>query len=301
MRAILRGVISNLLANMLAVLLLEIMFLLAFFSAQKDALTFDELAHIPAGYSYLTQQDYRINPEHPPLAKDIAAAPLFFLNLNFPSQSQNWLQDAGAPPRWVQFDLGTEFLYRSDNNPKEIILFSRLPMILLTLLLGAFLFFWTKKLLGNAAALAALALFAFSPSFLAHGRLVTTDVASALGIFVAIYYWIKFLKQPTKTKIAKAGAALAFALLLKFSEILLLPICARNSYGNTTGAIREHRISARRNKSRRMVAVLPAYLPFQSADRFSYPSFAGLIRTWLKYQEKALPRVRQSNNRMDKR
>jgi len=226
MRAVLRGVISNLLANMLAVLLLEIMFLLAFLSAQKDALTFDELAHIPAGYSYLTQQDYRINPEHPPLAKDIAAAPLLFLNLNFPSQSQNWLQDAGAPAWWVQFDLGREFLYRSDNNPKEIIFFSRLPMILLTLLLGVFLFFWTRKLLGNATALAALTLFAFSPSFLAHGRLVTTDVASALGIFVAIYYWIEFLKQPTKTKIAKAGAALAFALLLKFSAILLLPFFA---------------------------------------------------------------------------
>src|SRR3989344_9549794 len=135
----------------LAATLLALMFLLMFFSAQKDALTFDELAHIPAGYSYLTQQDYRINPEHPPLAKDIAAAPLFFLNLNFPSQSQNWLQDAGAPPWWVQFDLGTELLYQSGNDPRDVIFWARIPMIGLLLLLGLFLFRWTKELGGAVA------------------------------------------------------------------------------------------------------------------------------------------------------
>src|SRR3989344_4965228 len=218
--------LSNAATYLFAVFLLGAMFFMAFFSMRHDALTFDELAHIPAGYSYLTQQDYRINPEHPPLAKDIAAFPLLFLGLDFPAQSQNWLQDSGAPPWWVQFDLGNEFLYKSGNNPLSIIFWSRLPMILLTLALGAVLFFWTRKLLGNGAALAALTLFAFSPSFLAHGRLVTTDVAAALGILVVAYFWIEFLKQPTKTKVGKAGFALALAFLFKFGAVLLLPFFA---------------------------------------------------------------------------
>src|SRR5437588_11221183 len=38
--------------------------------------TFDETAHLAAGYSYLVTHDYRINPEHPPLAKMFAALPL---------------------------------------------------------------------------------------------------------------------------------------------------------------------------------------------------------------------------------
>ena len=214
------------LALPVAGILLICMAIFMVLSMEQDALTYDELAHIPAGYSYLTQQDYRINPEHPPLSKAIAAFPLLFLNLNFPVDSQNWLQDAQAPPWWVQFDLGNEFLYKSNNNPLSIIFFSRLPMILLTLLLGAFLFFWTRKLLGNGAALAVLALFAFSPSFLAHGRLVTTDVASALGILVALYFWVEFLKQPTKGRVTKAGLALGLAFLLKFSAALLLPFFA---------------------------------------------------------------------------
>src|SRR5437764_1032256 len=38
--------------------------------------TSDETAHLAAGYSYLVTHDYRINPEHPPLAKMFAALPL---------------------------------------------------------------------------------------------------------------------------------------------------------------------------------------------------------------------------------
>lgn len=212
--------------NLLALLFLSVMFFLALLSMRQDALTFDELAHIPAGYSYLTQQDYRLNPEHPLLAKDIAAFPLLFLNLNFPLDNENWTQNTEAPPWWAQFNLGNAFLYHSGNDPASIIFWSRLPMILLLLALGAFLFFWARKLLGNIAALAVLALFAFSSNFLAHGRLVTTDVAAALGILIALYFWIEFLKQHSKAKILKAGAALALAFLLKFSAVLLIPFFA---------------------------------------------------------------------------
>ena len=50
----------------------------------QEAGTQDELAHIPAGYSYVRYSDYRLNPEHPPLVKMMAGVPLLFLDLNFP-------------------------------------------------------------------------------------------------------------------------------------------------------------------------------------------------------------------------
>ena len=56
--------------------LLLIMFITMFTVARGDAGTTDEVAHIPAGYSYDKVQDYRLNPEHPPLAKAIAGLPL---------------------------------------------------------------------------------------------------------------------------------------------------------------------------------------------------------------------------------
>src|SRR4051794_31173671 len=38
--------------------------------------TTDETTHLGAGYSYLASHDFRLNPEHPPLLKMIAALPL---------------------------------------------------------------------------------------------------------------------------------------------------------------------------------------------------------------------------------
>ena len=53
-------------------------------SLAGDAATSDETAHLPSGYSYLDRGDFRMNPEHPPLAKVWAALPL-------------WLRGAGRP------------------------------------------------------------------------------------------------------------------------------------------------------------------------------------------------------------
>jgi hypothetical protein len=46
--------------------------------------TYDEVAHLPAGYSYLRWDDYRLNPQHPPLAKMLAALPLMW-RTNWPA------------------------------------------------------------------------------------------------------------------------------------------------------------------------------------------------------------------------
>jgi len=213
---------SNKVTNLIAFILLAVMAGTAIFSMKNDSLTFDELAHIPAGYSYLTKMDYRINPEHPPLIKDIPALPLLFLGLNFPDNSPSWIQEE-APPWWFQFNLGDEFLYSSGNNPEQIIFWSRLAMLGLLIFTGWFLFYWAKKIGGNFVALGTLSLFAFSPTFLAHGRLVNTDVGAVFGALIAIFFWLKFLENPTKPNIFLAGIAFGIAMVLKFSLILLIP------------------------------------------------------------------------------
>ena len=42
-------------------------------SLRLESATFDETAHLPAGYTYLDRFDFRLNPEHPPLFKAWAA------------------------------------------------------------------------------------------------------------------------------------------------------------------------------------------------------------------------------------
>jgi hypothetical protein len=210
--------LTNKTTNLIAFFLLTVCFLVSLSSIQNMALTMDEQAHIPSGYSYMKYQDYRLNPEHPPLAKDLSAIPLLFLDLNFPTEHQCWTEEVNS--QWV---CGMKFIFESGNNADFLIFFARLPMIMLLILLGWFIYFWTKKLAGNKAALLALTLFSFSPTLIAHGRLVTTDIAAAFGVLFATYFWINFIKKPNKKNILIAGLTLGIALCLKFSLILLIP------------------------------------------------------------------------------
>lgn len=203
--------------------ILIIMFVILFTSAWGDSATMDELAHIPSGYSYLSQKDFRLNPEHPPLIKDLSAIPLMFLNLNFPTDIKEWTEYLNG-----QWDMGRIFIYESGNNADTIIRWSRFPIMLLAILFGLMLFKWVKGLYGDKAALLTLFLFAFSPTFLAHSRYVTTDLAAAFGFFIGIAAFLNFLKnygtEKEKKYLVIAGVAFGVAQLLKFSLVLLAPL-----------------------------------------------------------------------------
>src|SRR3989344_3529578 len=177
-------------ANYIAVGFLAIMFFLMLFSALGESAIMDELAHIPAGYSYLTEKDMRLNPEHPPLIKDSAALPLLFLNLNFPTDQKFWTEDING-----QWTAGSVFLYESGNNPDKILFWSRLPLIILAIIFGYMLFLWARGLYGNKIGLLTLFFYALSPTFIAHSRYVTTDLAAAFGFFIGIVSFVKFLKN----------------------------------------------------------------------------------------------------------
>ncbi len=206
-------------SKQIAVIMLGTMFLLLFFSAWGDSATMDELAHIPAGYSYLSEQDFRINPEHPPLIKDLSAIPLMFLNLNFPTDDPSWTVAING-----QWDLGRIFIYESGNDADQIIFWSRLPIMLLAILFGWMFFKWIRGLYGDKVALLALFFFVSSPTFLAHSRYVTTDLAAAFGFFIGLASFINFIRRDTKKDLIIAGIAFGVAQLLKFSLVILVPI-----------------------------------------------------------------------------
>jgi len=211
--------LDNKKTNLIAAILLIFVFSISLLSMKDDSLTMDELAHLPAGYSYLSQKDMRLNPEHPPLIKDLSAIPLLFIKgIKFPSQIDAWKKDVNG--QWV---FGNHFLFKSGNPVDKMIFWGRIPMILVLILLGFFIFKWVKEVYGNRASLLALFLFSFSPTFLAHGRLVTTDVGAATAYFIATYYFLKVLKEPSKKNIIFSGISFGLAQLAKFTVIILIP------------------------------------------------------------------------------
>lgn len=95
--------------------------------ARSNSATFDETSHLPAGYSYLRWHDYRLNPEHPPFVKKLAALPLLWsepwppslegslsAEEQWPPDSDNTIRSAwAAAPAHIeaQWIFGHEFLY----------------------------------------------------------------------------------------------------------------------------------------------------------------------------------------------
>jgi len=185
--------------------------------AISDSGTVDEIAHIPSGYSYVKYHDYRLNPEHPPLAKALAGIPLSLMNINGFNQDQSWSQIK-------QWEAGWHFIYQMGNNPDQIFFWSRLPMILLTLGLGLTILIWATKWYGRKMGLLALLLYAFYPDILGHGHLVTTDVAAAFGFVITIIAFDKLIEKRTWANVAWASLAFGIAQLLKFSSFLLFAI-----------------------------------------------------------------------------
>lgn len=204
--------------------ILTFMFAVSTLNAKNDSATFDEVAHIPASYSYVTQHDTRLNPEHPPLIKDLAGLPLLFLNLNFDTSLPFWTGD--LPGRWDegQWSAGRHLLYEAGNDPNQIIFWSRMPIVLLSLVLGLFLFRWGKEIAGVGAGLFALTLYAFDPNILGHNHFVTTDLGIAAFFTFSFYYFLKFIKHPSWKNVFLGGLFLGLLLVSKFSSIVALPV-----------------------------------------------------------------------------
>lgn len=204
--------------SLAAAALLALMTVLMFLSSRDDSANSDDNVALVSGYSYLRTQEYRLEPQNPPLIKDLAAAPLLFMNLREPWEHRAWIGDKDPDA------LGRVFLYHLGNDADAMLRAARAPMILFAAAFGAVLFFWTRKHFGAPTALLTLFFYTFSPTFLAHGRHVATDLGATAGFFIGLTAFLRMLKQPSAKNIWLAGLALGFALLTKFSTIALLPI-----------------------------------------------------------------------------
>ncbi len=188
-------------------------------ASRTDSAIMDELAHIPAGYGYVHNFDYRLNPEHPPLVKALAMLPVLFLNPTFPTQSDAWQNQINS-----QWNVGAEFLYHSGNDANAIIETARIMPILLTILLIIFIYLFARRLMGNWWALLPAFLFGLSPNVLAHGHYVTTDIGAAFGIVFATFFFLKFIEEPSQKNLWFAGLSFGVAQLMKFSAPFLVPL-----------------------------------------------------------------------------
>jgi len=205
----------------LAVLLLALMALLSGGAALRESVTIDEVAHIGAGVSYLQKLDLRLNEEHPPLPKVLAALPLVLRGVHADYSHVSWT----VSKRFISGFLGEwvfgEYLLTKWNDPATVLAWTRMPMLLLTLVLGWLMFSYARRLGDNWGGLLGLSIFVSTPAFLAFGPLVHTDMPVTLFTLLTLWRFAEIWQNPTRKNGILFGLSLAGALLCKFTSGLL--------------------------------------------------------------------------------
>jgi dolichyl-phosphate-mannose-protein mannosyltransferase len=198
--------------------LLAVYYVLAISAASRKSMTFDEMAHLTAGYTYWTFDDYRLHPENGNLPQRLGALPSVLGRASFPTLDQ---------PAWTSsnvYAIGDQFLYSSGNDADTLLRRSRAVMALVGVALGALIYSWARRLVSPAGAGVSVLLFVFSPTFLAHGPLVTSDMAAALFFTAAAgAIWVA-LHRMTPMTVLGAAAVLGGAFLSKLSAPILIPV-----------------------------------------------------------------------------
>ena len=165
-------------------------------------------------FTLLKTGDYRLNEEQPPLSKILAGLPLLFIN---PHLDPSWVDDK-------QWDFSHKFFFESGNNPDLILFLARVPFILMGVILGIYVYKWSKELFGLNAGLLSLFFYTFSPNIIAHSRLAATDFLVTAFVFISFYYFYKYLKHKSKTSLYISGIIFGFALSSKFTSLYMLPV-----------------------------------------------------------------------------
>lgn len=197
---------------------LVIHFVLTITCIRANAPTCDEIAHhVASGYSYIATGDFRMNPANPPLIREISALPLCFLNLKASFDSQSW-KEGNSPV------FGREFFYSANKNADRIIFWARIPIAVLSVILGLLVFMWSSSLYGYKGGMLSLAIYSFSPNIIAHASLATVDLGATLFIFAAVFSFWVFLKRQSVFSIVLAGVAFGLALASKYTSIFLIPV-----------------------------------------------------------------------------
>jgi hypothetical protein len=181
-------------------------------AAAQQTPTIDEPVYVGTAETYVREHSLRFNPEHPPLGKLIIATGLLFAHPHLDAQFTG-----------DQTALGRRLLYESGNDPWRVMLWARLPVIVLTLLFGLVVFAFARELVGPARGLVALALYAFSPDVVAHGSLATLDMPQAGFLLTSVWLLWRARRRP-RLYLPLAGAALGAAVATKMSALPAVPV-----------------------------------------------------------------------------
>ena len=178
---------------------------LLMWSAAMHSPTYDEPFHLAADVRRVVEGRFDLDLGNPPLPAMVAAVPVAL---------------ASAETDWRRFPetipVGYDFVAANGRRIFWLVTLARWACIPFSLLGGYVCFRWARELYGEASGWLALILWCFCPNVLAHGALVTADMAAAsLGLTACCAFW-RWLELPTWASAGWAGLGLGLAELTKY-------------------------------------------------------------------------------------
>lgn len=205
-------------ATALLVLLAVPFTVLALLQARADTATWDEGIYLAAGLAALEHREIRVNLEHPPLGKVLAALPALLADPVVP-RTQAWRDGR-------QFTYTGEVVEanREAGRLDAVLLASRAAPIAEALLAGLVLHALGARLASREAGLLAAGLWLTSPFVLGLGHVQTIDLPFALAALLACLALVRCLavRRPRGRDLALLGLACGAAMLTRHTGLVLL-------------------------------------------------------------------------------
>nr|WP_244217352.1 phospholipid carrier-dependent glycosyltransferase [Streptomyces carpinensis] len=232
-------------------------------AAAEQTPTIDEPVYVGTAAVYLHEHSLAYNPEHPPLGKLLIAVGVAAAG---PHLDASFTGDQGR--------LGRHLLYESGNDPWRLMLWARLPVIVVTLLFGLVVFAFARELAGAMGALVALTLYAFSPDLIAHGSLATLDVPAAGFVLTSAWLLWRARRRPGPY-VPLAGAALGAAVATKMNSLPAVPVLLALAVASAWTSRRPAVGGAGRTRAARVLAV--------GATRAAVAGAVAIAVVWASY------------------
>ena len=194
---------------------------------RKETPTLDEVAHLPAGQSYLDQASFAMYRHSPPGARLLAAIASSPNRLNLDNDG-GWRTDQPANHWRFAFETVARYSDPSLGPVRYLSAFTwgRHATLIWSVAAMLVLYLWGSEWAGPSVGLVASALWALCPNIIAHASLVTTDLAATSAGVISLYLFQRWRDHRTWTSLAAASLALGVAQWVKHSSLWLYFIVA---------------------------------------------------------------------------
>jgi hypothetical protein len=195
------------LATLIAQVVLSVQF------AATASVTHDEYWHLPVGVLHWKTGRFDWEPLNPPLLRLWAAIPVV-------ASSKTPPPAAPTPPG----DYGNAFVADHSDSFPQLYFRGRLMMIAASLITSLLIVMWSRSEFGPLGGCLSAIAWCLSPTTIANGSLVATDMGAALGFIASLWSLRRFAAEPSWRRAVLWGAALGLAQGMKYTCVLLYPL-----------------------------------------------------------------------------